>query len=89
MEGRNDADHLNWLAEIAAKAIYEAFTGYAWEEDFQRGLTSTKPKDTHLESHDISSSAASRLEALTDAYRSKDMGTLFEKLKVNVPWERL
>lgn len=31
MQGRNDEAHLNWLAKVAASAIYEAFTGHDWE----------------------------------------------------------
>jgi N-acetylmuramoyl-L-alanine amidase len=27
MQGRNDEEHLNWLANVAAAAIFEAFTG--------------------------------------------------------------
>lgn len=31
MQGNNDDAHLSWLAEIAASAIFEAFTGRSWD----------------------------------------------------------
>lgn len=50
-------------------------------------LAAATPEDTDLEPHDILSPAATRLEALANAYRLKDLGSLFKKLKVHVPWE--
>jgi N-acetylmuramoyl-L-alanine amidase len=87
IEGRNDNAHLDWLAGIAAKAIYEAFSGHAWGEDLHPDLIPAAPKEAHPEAPNVPSPAGSRIEALADVYRVKDMGTLFKKLKVKVSWE--
>ncbi len=33
MQGKNDDTHLSWLAQVAASAIFEAFTGRAWDPE--------------------------------------------------------
>jgi N-acetyl-anhydromuramyl-L-alanine amidase AmpD/N-acetylmuramoyl-L-alanine amidase len=91
MEGDNSKRHLLKLAKIATQSIYEAFTGIAWDE----GIEQTAKSRVRAKSRRptpaaptvptvVVTPASTLLDQLVSAYKGKDLGALFNKLKANV-----
>lgn len=92
MEGRNDDEHLTFLARVAGAALYEAFTGHSFEDTVTRSraveLVSRKTRSRGL-SREVTTAAATPssadlLKSLATAYRDIDLAAVFKKVKADV-----
>lgn len=89
IQGSNAQTHLRDLSEIASKALYEAFTGLSWDDDESELPSETDSSAEQLAAVPIVSPTPSSnlLGELVAAYRIKDMGAMFNRIKANVPFE--
>ena len=91
MEGRNDDDHLNFLARIGAAALYEAFTGLTFEDNVTRSrgreIVARRSRSTSRRTRGKEAAAAASgelLKQLATAYRDTDLADVFKKVKADV-----
>jgi N-acetylmuramoyl-L-alanine amidase len=89
MQGRNDDEHLSFLARIAAAAVYEAFTGREFvvasgnpaAKNASRSLSGVATKKA---APVASLSSQELLQNLAKTYRNTDLAAVFKKVKADV-----
>lgn len=93
MQGKNNANHLKFLARTGAAVLYEAFTGHSFQDSEtkskSKALAEKKTRGAKDAPAGSGPSAGDLLKKLAATYRDTDLAAVFTKLGANVRPEDL